>query len=207
MSNRRLMIVGAGGHAKVVIEVAQSAGWQVVAAFDPGPAKSVLGVPVVGGDAELETFWAAGKADAAIIAIGDNHLRQNLAEKVRALGCPTPHIAHATATISPSAQIGAGTVIMAGAVINAAASIGQDCIINTAAIIEHDCVVQNAVHAAPRSVMGGGCHLGARTLFGIGATARPGTVIGHDVVVGAGAVVVTNFDGGATVVGNPARIL
>lgn len=205
MSDKRLLIVGAGGHAKVVIEVAQSAGWEPNALFDPGPNTTVLGLPILGSDENLPIFWNKNGADAGMVAIGNNTLRQKLAKKLRKLGCPTPILAHSTACISPNASIGEGTIIMAGAIINAEASIGKDCIVNTGAIVEHDCRLGDGVHVAPRSVMGGGCHLGDGTLFGIGAVARPEITIGKQVIIGAGATVVSNISDCTTVVGNPAK--
>lgn len=204
---RRLLVIGAGGHAAVVIEVARAAGFTPVAALDPGGQQDVLGVPIRGGDDALESVLASGDIDAATVAIGSNMLRRRLAERLRALKCPTPALVHPSAIVSPSARMGDGTVVMALAVINARAVIGEDCIINTGAIIEHDCVLADGVHAAPRSIMGGTCRLGAKTLFGIGASARPGTTIGANVVVGAGSVVVCDLADGLTVAGNPAAPL
>ncbi len=203
---RHLLVIGAGGHAAVVIEVARAAGWIPVAALDPGQQTDILGVPVRGGDDQIEAVLATGEIDAATVAIGSNMLRRKLALKLRSLSCSLPPIIHPSAIVSPSAWIGPGTVVMAGAVINARARIGEDCIVNTGAIIEHDCQLGSGVHAAPRSVMGGTCRLGENTLFGIGASARPGTTIGARVVVGAGSVVVSTIPDGVTVVGNPARI-
>lgn len=207
-NSNRLMVAGAGGHAKVVIECARAAGWVPVATFDPGKAGAdVLGVPVRGGDAELAEFWAGGHADGAVVALGDNGLRRRLADRIRALGCPMPAIVHTAAWVSPTAELGVGVVVMAGAIVNATAVIGPDCIVNTSAIVEHDCWLGQAVHVAPRSVMGGGCRIGEETLFGIGATARPEISIGARVVVGAGAVIVADVADSLTVVGNPARPL
>lgn len=198
-----MFVVGGGGHAKVVIEVARSAGWDVVAAFDPGSVGEVLGVPVRGSDDEIPEFVQDTGVRMAAIAIGDNHLRRRLALKVRTLGCSTPVLLHERAWASPSSLIGQGVVVMAGAVINAEARIGEDTIVNTMAIVEHDCILGTAVHAAPRSVMGGTCNIGDATLFGIGATARPGITIGKDTVIGAGCVVVTDIGDNIILVGNP----
>lgn len=201
--DKHLFVVGGGGHAKVVIEVARSAGWDVVAVFDPGKAREVLGVPVCGNDDDIISFVQDTGVRAAAIAIGDNHLRRRLALKVRSLGCETPVLLHERAWVSPTAWIGSGVVVMAGAVINADARIGEDAIVNTMAIVEHDCILGAAVHAAPRSVMGGTCIIGDATLFGIGATARPGVAIGKDTVIGAGCVVVGDVGDSMVLVGNP----
>lgn len=203
-SRRHLLVIGAGGHAAVVIDVARAAGWAPLLALDPGAQTEVLGVPVRGGDELVGEVLAEGLIDAGTVAIGNNELRRKIGRNLRFLGCVTPPIFHPTAVISPSARIGSGTVVMAGAVVNARARIGEDCIINTGAIIEHDCILEDGVHAAPRSVMGGNCSLGACTLFGVGSSMRPGTMIGANVVVGAGSVVVASIPDGVTVAGNPA---
>lgn len=205
LKSRDLLIIGAGGHAAVVIEVARAAGWNPVAALDPGAQRDVVGVPVRGGDGMLEVILAEGKIAGGIVAIGDNALRMRLGAHLRSLRCPMPVLVHPSAAVSPTATLGGGTVVMAHAVINARARIGTDCIINTSAIIEHDCILGDGVHTAPRSVMGGNCHLGAATLFGIGAVARPGTRIGSKAIVGAGAVVVSAIPEGAIVTGIPAK--
>lgn len=206
-ARRRLLVIGAGGHAAVVIEVARAAGFDPVAALDPGGGADVLGVPIRGGDDLIAAVLAEGSVDAAVVALGSHGLRRKLGLRIRALDGPMPPVIHPSAIVSASARIGAGTVVMAGAIINARAVIGADCIINTGAIIEHDCVLGDGVHAAPRSVMGGTCRLGDGTLFGIGAVARPGTTIGAGVVVGAGSVVVSSIADGLTVAGNPAAPL
>jgi UDP-perosamine 4-acetyltransferase len=205
--DKQLFVVGGGGHAKVVIEVARSAGWDVVAVFDPGATEDVLGVPVFGGDDEIAAFVEKTGVRLAAIAIGNNNLRRRLALKIRAFGCETPAILHERSWVSPSCQIAQGVIVMAGAVINASAQIGEDAVINTMAIVEHDCVLGIGVHAAPRSVMGGTCHIGDGALFGIGATARPGITVGKDAIIGAGCVVVSDVAAGTTLVGNPGTAL
>jgi UDP-perosamine 4-acetyltransferase len=202
---QRLLIVGAGGHAKVVIETTRAAGFVPVAAVDPHAQGDVLGVPVRGADADIARLWAAGEFDAAAVAVGDNALRQRLAAMIRRIGCPTPTIIHPRATVSPTAEIGDGVVIMAHAAVNASARIGRDGIVNTAAVVEHDCRLGEAVHAAPRSVMGGSCSFGSLTLFGIGAVARPGVKVGSRVVIGAGATVVRDIPDGWVAAGTPAK--
>lgn len=204
---KRLLIVGAGGHAKVVIEVARAAGWNPAVATDPRGAGEVLGVPVRGTDDDIAAFWTGGIIDAAVIAIGDNRMRMALGSRVRALGCPTAAIVHPKAELSPTARIGAGVVVMAGAIVNADTYIGADCIINTGAVVEHDCILAEGVHAAPRSVLGGTCRLGRGAFFGIGAAARPGVTIGAYAMIAAGAVVVSDVPDHAVMAGIPARPL
>lgn len=201
----RLLIIGAGGHAKVVIDVARAAGWLPIGAIDRETNDSVLDVPVIGDDSSVRELWRENMFDAVTVAIGENTLRQKLSNMARSYGCPTPALIHPCAYVSRYAQIAEGTVVMPSAVVNAAAQIGRDCIVNTGSVVEHDCELKNAVHVAPRSAMGGSCYLGSCALFGIGATARPGVRIGDNVVVGAGATVVSNVPNGWLVYGTPAR--
>ena len=190
----------------MVIEVARAGEWRPIAAVDPGVQGEVLGVPVYRhDDDDVAKLWAARRFDAVVVAIGDNRLRQKLAERMRDIGCPTPAIIHPAAIISPTARIDGGVGVMAGAIINANAHIGQDSIVNTGAIVEHDCVLGVAVHAAPRSVLAGSCVVGARALLGVGSVARPGTRIGADAIVGAGSAVVSNIADGWVAGGAPAR--
>lgn len=205
--DRRLLVIGAGGHAKVVIDVARAAGWNPTACLDPGADESCLGVPVLGDDDMAGALFAEGLRF-AVIAIGSNALRHRLFERLGRIGYGLPPIVHPTAVISVSARIGDGTVVMPNAVINPDAVIGQAAIINTGVIVEHDCWVGDSAHLAPRSVLAGNVRIGARVLFGVGSVARPACKIGADTIVGAGSVVVSDFEAGpATILGVPARIV
>jgi UDP-perosamine 4-acetyltransferase len=200
-----ILIIGAGGHAKVAVDVARAAGFRPVGLLDPEPPQPVvLGVPVLGGDDVAPRLFAEGHR-AAIVAIGQNALRRRLNLRLREIGFALPSLVHPSALISPSATLGEGVVVMPGAIVNACAVIGNFAIVNSGAIVEHDCWVGEASHIAPRSVMGGGCTIGDEVLFGIGAVARPLSSIGARAVVGAGAVVAGTIEGGTTVVGIPAR--
>jgi len=205
--DRRVIIVGAGGHAKVVIDVLRMAGWRPEGLLDCNPIKrSVLGVEVVGDDHLSRSLFEAGYRN-AFVAIGRNDLRRRLGTQLRDMGFTIVTAAHPTATISPSAIIGSGVVIMPHAIINADARIRDFAIINTGAIVEHDCVVGEAAHIAPRSVIGGQVMIEDEVFFGIGAVARPHSVIGARSTVGAGAVVVGNVQPLQIVAGIPARPL
>lgn len=202
--DRRMLVVGAGGHAKVVIDVARAAGWNPVAIIDPiGPGHFCSEVPVVGGDEEVRAIFARGLRQ-AVVAIGSNELRLNIGERMLAIGFACPTVTHPGAEISPYASVGEGTVIMHGAIINSNAKIGRFVIANTGSIIEHDCSIGDGAHLAPRSVMGGNVRIGAGALFGIGSVACPGTTIGEGAVIGAGSVVVSPVGNGRTVMGVPA---
>lgn len=202
-----LLLVGGGGHAKVVLDIAHAAGFSVVGFLDPDPAAPPIGeVRRLGDDATAAALRAQGLA-LAFVALGNNRLRRKIGERLRAEGFRLATLVHPSAVVSPSASIGEGTVIMPLAVVNAAARIGEYVIVNTGAIVEHDCVLGDGVHVAPRSALGGCCTLGEEVFFGLGACARPLSRIGAGAIVGAGAVVVGEIMANIVVVGAPARPL
>ena len=200
----RLVIVGAGGHARVLIEVFRAMGGfelvGVVAQVVPGP----LDLPWLGDETRLEALRREG-VEAAFVAVGDNAARQRLAGLLA--GFALPAAIHPAAFVSPSAVVGEGAAVMARAVLGTQARLGRLAILNTGAIAEHDVELGEASHAAPGSVLCGGAWLGARALLGAGAAVRPGLRIGADAVVGLGAAVVTDVADAARVGGVPARPL
>lgn len=205
---RRLVVVGAGGHAKVVIEAARASGlWDVVGLIDPSPAAtSALGVPVLGGDEMLPQLLAGG-VSAAVIALGGNALRERLGRQAQDMGFELPSIVHPSALVSPSARLGAGVVVMARAVIGTEAVVSDLAIVNTGAVLDHDNFVGIAGHVAPGCALAGNVSVGDRSLVGVGSAVRPQIRIGADVVIGAGSVVVADVPDGAIVAGAPARPL
>ena len=204
---KRIAVVGAGGHAKVVIEAIQaSKAFEIAGVVDPRQVGDVLGIPWLGGDDVLPSLLDQG-IRYAVAAVGDNRLRQSVGERLAGLGYDIPAIIHPSATISPTARIGQGSVVMARACIGPLAMLGNLCIVNTAAIVEHDNHVGLAAHIAPGVSLGGSVRIGSRTLIGIGSSVRPGVSLGQDVTVGAGSAVVSDFPDGVTIVGVPARIL
>lgn len=199
-----MLITGAGGHAKVVIDVARAMGWDPVVALDPlGSGHFCSDVPVVGNDDKAAELYADG-INHAVVAIGNNALRMKIGAQLLSIGFTCPAIVHPSAVISPFARVGEGTVVMAGAIVSSSAQVGRFVIANTGSIIEHDCIIGDGAHVAPRSVIGGNVKIGARTLFGIGSVARPGTTIGENATVGAGSVVVSHVEDSAVVMGAPA---
>lgn len=203
--DRRMIIVGGGGHARVVIDVARAAGWMPIAALDPvGAGNFCANVPVVGSD-EMAAHFRKDGIRFAVVALGANGLRLRLGKKLEEIGFECPVIVHPSAVLSPYARVAAGTVVMPNAVINSHARIGHFVIINTGSIVEHDCTVGDGAHVAPRSVIGGNVDIGREVLFGIGAVARPGSAVGDGATVGAGSTVIGEIDAGAVVAGVPAR--
>ena len=196
-----LRILGAGGHAKVALEAWRSADREVAALHDDRPdllGGQVLGVPIAG---LLEEAIATD--DPLHIAIGDNRARAQIAARVE--GDRFPIVAHASAQVSPSADIGPGVLLCAGAVVQAEARIGRHCIVNSQALVEHDVEIGDFSHVAPGVRLGGAVRIGSGAFVGIGAVVLPGIRIGANVVIGAGAVVIRDVCDSAVVVGNPAR--
>lgn len=201
-----LLIIGAGGHAKVVIDVARAAGFEPTAALDPGAiGDHCNGVKVIGGD-NLAPELFVGGARAAVIAIGDNRLRCRIAERLHEIGFTFPALVHPSAVLSRSAKIGIGTIVMPNAVVNADASLGDFVIVNTAAVVEHDCVLGRGAHVAPGTSLGGGVVVGCCALVGIGSAIRPGSLVGDYAVIGAGSTVIADIPSECIATGSPAQI-
>lgn len=200
---KRLAIVGAGGHGRVVADAALTAGWEAITFYDDEWREMrVTGPWQVAGDPAMLGFDGR-EHDGTVIAIGDNDARLARVRAVNGHGLVT--IVHAAAVVSPFASIAAGTVVCAGAVVNPFAVLGLGCIVNTSASIDHDCRVGDAVHVSPGAHVGGGVRIGDASWIGIGASVKHGIAIGARVRVGAGAAVVSDVADGLTVVGVPAR--
>ena len=209
----RVIGLGAGGHAKVVIEILRLiGGYELAGLLDPKQelwGTEVLGVPVLGDDSLLPELYNQGVHHAFIGlgTTGDTQPRRQLYEKARRQGFQIVHAIHPQAVIAPSVEIGHGPTIMAGAVINAAARLGDNVIVNTGAIVEHDCVIGDHVHIATGARLASGVHVGEGTHIGLGASIRQCIHIGRNAIVGAGAVVVDDVPDSVVVIGVPARIL
>jgi UDP-perosamine 4-acetyltransferase len=208
---RRCVVVGGGGHAKVVIDAMRTLKeLEPVAVTDPrGELQDVLGVPVVGGDDRLAPLHKRGVRwfVVGLGSVADNRPRARLYEVATGRRLKGATVRHAAATVAGSASLGDGTVVLAQAAVNADARIGANCIVNTGAIVEHDCGIGDHVHVCPGAVIGGGARIGTGAFVGSGAVVKQGVSVGRWAVIGAGAVVLQDVGEGATVAGIPARRL
>lgn len=198
--SEEVIVIGGGGHAKVVIDCIQSAGDIVSGILDDGlgVGDTVLNIPVLGRIYDYIKY----PENKFIIAIGDNIIRRRIAETIQAEWYTA---IHPRAVVSQYAHIGAGTVVMPNAVINAGASVGEHCIINTGAVVEHDNRIEDYVHISPAAALGGTVCIGKETHVGIGVSVKNNIQICGGCVIGAGAVVVKNITESGTYVGIPAH--
>lgn len=205
----RLVILGAGGHAKMVIEAARTQSQyepSLCLAHIDDLVPHVLGVAVEAeSDERLAALQQAGYH--AFVAVGSNRLRRKLCTKLEAIGLPLATIVSSRAWVSPSATVGNGAVIMPGAIIGAAASIGRGAIINTAASVDHDGIIGDYVHLAPGVHLAGCVSIGETTFLGVGVSVIPERTIGSGTTIGAGAVVVRDVPDNQVWVGCPAKFL
>lgn len=201
----KLAILGASGHGKVVADIGLLNGYQEILFFDDRwPELKQCGqFPVVGNTATLLENSRA--FDGIAIGIGNNDVRFCKFSEIQTGGGHFPLLIHPRATVASSASLGAGTVVMAGAVINPDTQVGDVCIVNTLASVDHDCVLGNAVHICPKTALAGGVAVGDRAWVGIGSSVIQGMVIGSAARVGAGSVVISDIPQNKTYFGVPAR--
>lgn len=203
---KSVIIIGAGGHAKVIIELLRSSGYKpAVCIGDADSPDECHGVPVLQGDHQLEPLRAQGLA-LAFVAIGNNALRRQLGLMALQYGFTLVNAISPTAVISPTVHLGQGIAVMAGAVINAASVIDDFVIINTGATIDHDCTIGEACHIAPQCGLAGNVSVGMESFLGIGCSVVPGRRIGHRTAIGAGGVVVADIPDNVLAKGIPAKI-
>ena len=194
---RSLLILGAGGHAKVVAETALASGDASSVIFLDDRTDAPL--------AQALEPDMLKRCPAAVVAIGHASTRLHWLEQLSLAGYALPVLIHPTAWVSPSACLAPGSVVLAQAAVQAQACIGKSVILNTGCSVDHDVHLADGVHICPGARLAGGVHVGIRSWIGIGACVIQQVRIGADVTVGAGAAVVQDLPEGITAVGVPAR--
>lgn len=195
-----IVLYGASGHCKVIMDSIFLQGDTIEAILDDSPKKKHLyEIPIVkAGDFKVSSDTLL------TISIGDNKVRKMISEKISA---KFHTVIHPKAVLSGYSSIGEGTVVMAGAIVNPDSVIGKHCIINTGAVIDHDCTIGDYAHISPNASLAGDVKVGEGTHIGIGASVIQGVTIGKWAVIGAGSVVLKDVEDYAVVVGNPGRII
>ena len=198
-------IFGAGGHGKVVCDIFQAQGLIVDGFIDSNPRMpNLFGIPVYD-----ESVLAAVTEFQIIVALGANHLRKSIVDRLKN-NFPKAiflNAIHPTASVSNLSQIGVGNVVTAGAIVGPGSTVGNHCVVNTGAQIDHDCVLSDFSTAAPGVVMGGTVKVGVGAYIAIGAVVRHGVSIGEWSVIGAGAVVLGDVPKCVVAYGSPSKVV
>lgn len=205
INEKDIIIIGAGGHASVVIDTIKSVNneqhtWNILGCLEDGNIKKCLEIPVIGKvddfknhDLDKTYFF---------IAIGNNEIRANIYKKMN--NCKFPTLCHPNSTIGSNVNIGLGSLLMSNTIINANTIIGEHCIINTGAIVEHDCKISNFVHISPGTTLCGNVSVGESSHIGAGSVIIPNKNIVENIIIGAGSVIIRDCIEVGTYVGNPA---
>jgi UDP-perosamine 4-acetyltransferase len=205
----QVFVIGAGGHAKVVVDALHRSGMTVHGLVDADPRRHgslVLGVPVLGGDEALDPCERnRTRVVNGLGAPGPADLRARIFSAYKSRGFAFATVIDPSAVVGGDVLLEEGAQILAGAVVQASCRVGCDAIINTRAAIDHDCRIGAHAHIAPGAVLSGSVRIGERTLVGTGATVIQGRQVGSGALVAAGAVVIRDIADAARVAGNPAR--
>jgi acetyltransferase EpsM len=199
----KLHIIGAGGHAKVIVALAEAAGHRISGIYDDSPEAppQLLGHEVTHGLTNVPNI----PDTLAFLAVGGNSLRQQLVERFHHVQWAA--LIHPAAWVAPDAVVGAGSVVMAGSIVQPGVQIGRHVIVNTLAGVDHDGILGDYVHVAPGCRLAGNVRLAQGVFAGVGSVFTPGASVGIWSVVGAGAVVTGTLPANVTAVGVPARII
>lgn len=205
------LIIGAGGHGKVVLDILRAAGiCRPIGFVDADPklaGTTVGGLPVFGGIHLINKLKRQFRIKSAIIGIGDNRARLGYVQTIVEHGLELINAIHPAASVSASARLGRNVVVAAQAVVCTESVIADLAIINTAAVVDHECEIGEAAHICPGANLAGRVRVGRRAFIGLGANVIQCLSIGEGATVGAGAVVLRDVPTGATAVGVPARVI
>lgn len=208
--NKKIVLLGAGGHCRVMIEACRSNGFEIVGVLDAGvPAGSqIMGVEVLGDDSLAPGLLESGVRYMAVSIVGNLVLRERLLATYADMGFEFPNVFYKPMQLSEYATIAdEGITILPGAMVNAEAVIESHATLNTGCLVEHQATVGRNAHIAPRAALLGFSSVGERTMIGGGAIVLPSVKIGDDCIVGAGSVVLHDVPSGSVVVGNPAKVI
>ena len=207
----KVIIWGASGHGRVVLDAARACGNLSVVGFldDDASKKGQMfsGCPILGGRELLSDLRDSGGVRAIHVAVGHCAMRLAIAESLSSAGFSTKTIVHPAAVIASDTKIGSGSFVAAGAIMGAGAAVGREVIVNTNSSVDHDCLVGDGVHIAPGVRLGGLVNVGRGTFIGIGATVINCLAVGENTIVGAGAVVVRDLPPGIVAYGVPAKVI
>lgn len=204
----KAVIVGAGGHGRVILDMTQGLQLEVVGFLDDNPAlygRKIDGTPVLGGSSLLGTLAAEGLG--VLLGIGDNAVRARFYGAVKEARMRVLSAVHPRAVVSKRTEIGEGVIVMAGAVINVGSKLGNNVCINTGATVDHDNVLEDHVHVYPGAHLTGGVTVKKFSYVSSGAVVGPNVTVGENVTVTAGAVVLDDVPDHVIVGGVPAKIL
>ncbi len=205
----KVIIIGSGGHAQVLVDTLMTLGQKPFGYFDRDASKTgtqVLGISILGTDDQLQGDQFRGFE--LVLGVGSiNRLsrRDLLFDQFKRWGYVFRSVVHPTATLSRFATLGEGAQVLAGAIIQTGVRLAENVIVNTGAIVDHDCIIGAHTHIATGAVLSGGVTVGKNVLIGTGAIVKQGITIGDHVLVAAGAVVVHDVPAGVAVMGVPAR--
>jgi len=207
---KNIAVFGAGGHAKVVIDVLKvMGGWSVKGLLDESEelrGQSRWDYTVFGGCDQFSYTYQLGIKH-IIIALGENKNRQKIFNEALQFGFELAVAVHPSAQIGSQVALGPGTLIVAGVIVNVDSQIGSNVILNTGSTIDHDCMIGNHAHISPGVHLGGGVRVEDCVHVGIGAVVLPGLTIGKGSEIGGGAVVTKDVPGGVVMAGNPAKVI
>jgi UDP-perosamine 4-acetyltransferase len=207
----KIILVGAGGHAKVVLDTLQAAGFEVAGVVDPALAGSQLSwreLPVIGSDQDLLKFEQRKvRLVNGLGSLPGQVLRRQIFQKFKLAGYTFLSFSHPSAVMGSGVELQEGAQLLAGAIVQADSVIGRNSIVNTGARIDHDCQLGSDVHIAPGAVVSGGVRVGDEVHIGTGASVIQGITLGRGAVIGAGTVVVANVPDNAVVIGAKPQIV
>lgn len=198
---KQIVIIGAGGHGKVIADIARCIGYDRISFLDDNKSLTECGGYPVEGTSEAGSAYNCD----LFVAVGNPRVRQQIQEKLETAGKNLPVLCHPDAVIGEHVSIGTGSVIMAGTVINPWTTIGKGCIINTCASLDHDNCIGDYAHVSVGAHLAGTVSVGERSWIGIGAVVSNNITITKDCVIGAGAVIIKDIKESGTYVGCPVK--